>query len=110
MLLFDETISSRVAEILEDAFPGARHVRDFQLLEASDEIIWDTAAQHDLAVVSKDDDFLSRALVRGHPPKVVLLKVGNVSTRELVTFLRSRREAIHNFLAERDDAVLVLSR
>lgn len=110
MLLFDENISARVAEILKNEFPGAKHVKDFSLLESSDLDVWSTAKSEGLTILSKDDDFLQRALLLGHPPKVVILKVGNCGTRDLITFLIARSEAIRSFIADSPESLLVLNK
>lgn len=108
MLLFDENISIRVPEILQEVFPGAKHVKDFSLIESPDSDVWDRAKEEGLAIISKDDDFIQRSLVFGHPPKVILLSVGNSSTRDLITFLKSRALTIHSFIDESEESLLVL--
>lgn len=110
MLLFDENISARAAEILRAVFPGSKHVKDFSLLESSDSDVWATAKSEGLTVLSKDDDFLQRALLLGHPPKVIILKIGNCSTRDLITFLKDRSEAIRSFISDSPESLLVLKK
>jgi predicted nuclease of predicted toxin-antitoxin system len=110
MLLFDENISARAAAILGKDFPGSRHVKDFSLLESSDSDLWHTAKSEGLTILSKDDDFLQRALLLGHPPKVIILKIGNCSTRDLITFLRDRLEAIHSFISDSPESLLMLKK
>lgn len=110
MLLFDENLPARAVEILRDEFPGAKHVKDFSLLEASDSQLWSTAREKDLAIISKDDDFLHRALLLGHPPKVIILNIGNCSTRELIAFLKSRSTIVRSFLSESPESLLVLKK
>jgi len=109
MLLFDENIAARGVEIIAAEFPGAIHVRDVGLAQSSDENIWSWAKENGYAIVSKDDDFLTRALVRGHPPKTVILKVGNLRTRDLISFLLRRQSVITEFLEVSQDAALILS-
>ena len=110
MLLFDENMSARAAAILGRDFPGAKHVKDFSLLESSDSDLWHTAKSEGLTILSKDDDFLQRALVLGHPPKVIILKIGNCSTRDLITILKHRSEAIRSFIFESPESLLVLKK
>jgi predicted nuclease of predicted toxin-antitoxin system len=47
------------------------HVREVGLREAADSIVWDYAARHGLAIVTKDADFRQRSFLEGHPPKVL---------------------------------------
>ena len=108
MLLFDGNLPARAVVILSEDFPGAVHVSEVDLLEASDEAIWEEALRRGLAILSKDDDFVARAVLRGHPPKIVVLRIGNMRTRELITFFRTRRDTIRRFVTEGTDAVLML--
>jgi len=39
-------------------------------------------------IVSKDSDFHERSLLNGYPPKVVWIKRGNCSTRQIEMLLR----------------------
>jgi len=42
-LLFDQNLSHRLVTTLADDFPGAGHVRDFDLQRADDATIWEFA-------------------------------------------------------------------
>ncbi len=81
-----------------------------RLLVAEDERVWDYAASNGLAIVSKDDDFQQRSFLRGAPPKVVWLVVGNATTSAVATVLRAWCEAIARFAADTEAALLVLRR
>ena len=43
----------------------------------ADEIIWEYAKNNNFTVISKDSDFYQRALLYGHPPKLIWLRIGN---------------------------------
>ena len=64
-------------------FLGLKHVKDFGLTGNDDEAIWQLASEQSFVIVSKDSDFLHRSLLRGHPPKVIQLRVGNCSTHHI---------------------------
>lgn len=53
----------------------------------SDSQVWDYAREHNLVIVTKDADFSERILLSLPPPRVVLLKVGNMRLAELRDFL-----------------------
>ncbi|WP_176719493.1 DUF5615 family PIN-like protein [Rhodohalobacter halophilus] len=53
----------------------------------SDEKIWNYAKKHKLTIITKDADFSNRIMISDPPPKVVHLKVGNMSLNELYEFL-----------------------
>jgi predicted nuclease of predicted toxin-antitoxin system len=70
-LLFDQNLSHRLVALLAAEFPGSEHVRNLGMAAASDPAIWAFAQQAGFAIVSKDVDFEQRALLFGHPPKVI---------------------------------------
>lgn len=108
-LLFDQNVSPWLCHTLSDLFPGSVHVREIGLREADDAVIWDYAAQHGFAVVTKDADFRQRSFVLGHPPKIVWLRLGNCSTKAIEALLRNRAAEIEHFLADAQKAFLSLS-
>lgn len=108
-LLFDQNLSFRLAATVADIFPGSCHARDLGLATADDSIFWDYAKQHGFAIISKDGDFHQLSLVFGAPPKVVWLRVGNVSTAEIEALMRRHAATIHAFDGS-DGALLVLDR
>ena len=56
-LLFDQNLSPRLPNQLEDIFPGSVHVREVGLIKVTDTLIWEYARQHELILISKDADF-----------------------------------------------------
>ena len=55
---------------------------------ADDPIVWDYAKAGDFMIVSKDADMHDLSLVLGNPPKVIWLRLGNCSTRQVEELLR----------------------
>jgi predicted nuclease of predicted toxin-antitoxin system len=108
-LIFDQNLSHRLVALLASEFPGSVHVRDVGLSAADDEAIWQFAVQHGLAIVSKDSDFQQRALLRGHPPKVVWVRLGNCTTTAIEALLRSKQIDLLAFEADVAASFLVLS-
>ena len=108
-LLLDENLAPQLAASLQSFFPDSVHVRDVGLKSASDLDVWEYARAHGFAVVSKDWDFQQLSFVRGAPPKVVWIRRGNCSVRELEELLRSHIEVIKAFGDDREAAVLLLS-
>ena len=107
-LLLDENLSPRLASALETHFPGSMHVRDVRLKGKSDHQIWDFAAKNGFAITTKDDDFRSLSLLRGAPPKVIWLVVGNTSTGEILRIFLDQLHAIEAFINESTTALLAL--
>ena len=109
-LLLDENVSDRIVDRIADRFPGSAHIKSLGLKEADDRVIWDWAKQHGFAIASKDTDFYQRAIVLGHPPKFIWLRVGNCPTSLITDLLRSRYDIILEFLASETESLLVLER
>jgi predicted nuclease of predicted toxin-antitoxin system len=53
-LLFDQNLSYRLIEVIAAAFPDSKHVKDFDLVRASDASVWSFAHENGFTVVSKD--------------------------------------------------------
>ena len=81
-LLFDENLSPKLISRLQAEYPGSSHVEFEGLSSRPDLTIWQHAREKTFSLVSKDDDFRSLSLVRGAPPKVIWLNLGNASTNE----------------------------
>jgi predicted nuclease of predicted toxin-antitoxin system len=108
-LLFDQNLSNRLVSLLDDLYPGSLHVREVGMKEADDENIWDYAKAEDFIIVSKDSDFHQKSFLRGHPPKVIWLRVGNCHTNEIVTLLQSHLHDIEIFHSDPEASFLALS-
>jgi len=107
-LLLDQNISFKLVPILDVAFPGSKHVSDFGLTGDDDEAIWTCALNNDFAILSKDSDFFHRSILRGHPPKVIQLRVGNCSTQFISKLLDREESVIKTFLSASREALLIL--
>jgi len=106
--LLDQNLSFRLVDVLLPRFPGSCHVRDVGLAGEDDERIWARAKAEGFIIVTKDNDFLARALVRGHPPQVIQVCLGNVSTRRIAEVLQSRADDIERFATESVESVFLL--
>lgn len=107
-LLFDQNLSPRLARSLSDLFPLSIHVREVDLHNASDDVVWRFAADHRLSIVSKDADFHQMSLVFGQPPKVIWIRTGNCSTSDVEHLIRSRKPEIDRFLDDQEAVFLSL--
>jgi len=107
-LLLDENLSPRLASALATQFPGSVQVRDVGLKGQSDHQIWAFAARNGFTITTKDDDFRGLSLLRGAPPKIIWLVVGNTSTAEILRILLDNVNAIEAFIAEPATALLAL--
>ena len=107
-LLFDENLSPQLATLLNDIFPQSAHVDRVSLGSAPDSSVWEYAKAHGYLLVSKDSDFHERSLLHGYPPKVVWIKRGNCSTREIEALLRDAVGDIQAMAGDLRFAFLIL--
>lgn len=94
LLLFDQNLSPSLVNLLADIYPGSVHVDRMGLPTAPDREVWNYARQHDYIVVTKDADFSELSLLLGFPPKVIWIRRGNCSTRDIEGLLRENYNAI----------------
>ena len=109
-LLFDANLSPSLVLRLADFYPGSLHVFDVGDLASDDLAIWNFAAAGGFVIATKDVDFLELSLLRGAPPKVVLLRVGNVTTDAVENLLRANKSAIDRFAGDPHEAVLLVEK
>ncbi len=107
-LLFDENLSPRLVTALSDLFPETTHVDRLGLGSEPDPVIWEYAKTHGYILVSKDSDFHERSLLYGHPPKVVWIRRGNCSVRQIELILRTKASDIERLEADGEMTYLIL--
>lgn len=108
-LLFDQNLSPKLPARLADLFPDSRHVLDLALDQADDTTVWDRARQGGFTVVSKDEDYSHLSVLRGSPPKVLWLLLGNCTTRQVEDAIRARAADILAFETDVSADVLTIS-
>lgn len=106
-LLFDQNISHRLVDLLASVYPGCSHLRHWGLDSADDETVWNFARQNSLMIVSKDSDFLQHCFLRGFPPKVIWIRLGNGSTDDIERVLRQHQNEVQDFYQDPIQDLLV---
>ena len=91
-------------------YPGSAPVKIVGLREADDAAVWEWVKRNGFTIVSKDTDFHQRAIVYGHPPKLIWLRVGNCETTLITDLLRSSYRVIREFIESQTESLLVLER
>jgi predicted nuclease of predicted toxin-antitoxin system len=107
-LLLDENLSPRLIRRLATLFPGSQQVDHVGLHGRRDRVIWDYAGFHRFTIVSKDNDFRQLSFLKGPPPKVVWLSVGNAGTDVIGDLLERSYQRIAAFLEDPEEGLLVL--
>ena len=101
-LLFDQNISFRITNKVQDIFPGSKQVSDISLENSRDSVIWNYAKENGFCIVTFDADFYDLSLVKGSWPKVIWLRLGNSSTQNIEHVLRKNLDLISTFLTDPD--------
>ena len=91
---------------MDRVWPDSSHVRHLRLVGADDAVIWSTAKTQGFVLVTKDDDFLELSVLRGAPPKVIVVGLGNCRTAEIAALLIAEKKKIAQF--ERDQSASIL--
>jgi predicted nuclease of predicted toxin-antitoxin system len=107
-LLFDEQLSEELVTVLGDLFPDSLHVRVLGNGGAADPIIWRLAREHGCVLVTKDEDFHRLSVLRGAPPKVVWIRLGNCTTTDIAQLLRGYVDDLRRFEAQAEVTFLEL--
>ena len=99
-LLLNQNISFRMTNRIQDIFPGSKQVRDPGLENSKDSLLWTYARGNDYCVVTFDGDFYDLGLLKGYPPKVIWLRLGNTRTQNIEKVLRDNFDLIKSFLTD----------
>jgi predicted nuclease of predicted toxin-antitoxin system len=108
-ILLDQNLSYKLCSKLSDIFPELTHTRNVSLDTASDEEVWLYAKLNSFVLVSKDADFIEKAVIKGHPPKLIWIEAGNCSTDKIELLLRKNQRLIEDFISDNENSVLTIS-
>ena len=101
-ILFDENISYRVVKRVLHLFPGSRPANRMNVIGKEDPFLWQTAKANGFSIITFDDDYENLSQWKGWPPKVILLRPGNLTNQEITSMLERNADAIHIFLDDHD--------
>jgi len=107
-LLFDENLSPKLVQRLSSIFPESVHIDRVGLGSEYDNDVWDYARINEFTIVSKDSDFHEKSLLKGYPPKVVWIRRGNCSIKEIEEILINHTSDIEKLIENDEKAFLIL--
>ena len=94
-LLLDANISWRLCSFFEENFGECIHVNKTELQPpAKDQNIWQYAKKHDYTIVTQDTDFLNFLETKGYPPKIILIKTGNINRKQMEKIILQAKPSI----------------
>lgn len=106
-LFLDANISWRIIKRIENDFPNCFHSKDIQINQPAKDIeIWEFARKNDFTILTHDDDFEKLLLLKGSPPKVIILKTFNKNTKQIAELLISKSEIIESFISNNELMIL----
>jgi predicted nuclease of predicted toxin-antitoxin system len=74
----------------------------------TDRRIREIAVQEERIIVTKDTDFHDYYIVKGAPPKVLLLKLGNCSNKDLLSSIEKHLPAISNYFEVQSETFVIV--
>ncbi|SFF61513.1 DUF5615 family PIN-like protein [Thermoflexibacter ruber] len=107
-LLFDQNLSHKLPDKLADIYPDSTHVKVVNLATADDLEVWLFAKNNAYTITTQDSDFVDIGLLNGYPPKIIWLRCGNKSTKNIEQILRDNHEIIREFIEELPQSYLEL--
>lgn len=106
-LLLDANISWRIIKLVENDFSDCLHAKDIKVNQPAKDIeIWEFSKQNNFTVLTHDDDFEKLLLLKGAPPKVIILKTFNKNTKEIAELLIAKKEIIESFVSNNELMIL----
>ena len=94
-LLLDANLSWRLMPVLSEHFGECAHVNKIDLPKpASDIVIWNYAGANDCVIITQDSDFLNFLETKGFPPKVILIRVGNIDRKTTENIIIQAKSSI----------------
>lgn len=108
-LLFDHNLSPRLVNRLADLYPKSKRLFNIELDMAEDSVVWQYAGENEFIIVTKDSDFSDLSLLKGFPPKVIWILIGNCTTNDIESLIRSHTKEMEKFNSESSLGVLILS-
>jgi len=97
-LLIDENLPYQIGKELSVEYLHATRISD----QATDSELWRYAKEHQLIILSKDTDFFDRLLLEGTPPKVIWVRLGNLTRQQMIETLTSRWPVIQIAIQQHD--------
>lgn len=106
-LLFDQNLSPKLVQRLARLYPDSNHVYHLGIDLAPDKEMREYAAREGFVIVTKDSDFSDLCILLGFPPKVIWIRRGNCSSRDIEAILRDHNSDIEAL--GRDEVIGILT-
>jgi len=110
-IIVDTQLPPSLAEFFRRRGFDATHVCNYPsgILTSDEEIIAIAQREHRI-VVTKDSDFWDYYLLKGYPPAVLLLQLGNLKNNDLFSLLNKSLNTITSFFTENEQHLVIVQR
>lgn len=106
--IVDAHLPMRLVSWLKERGHDAIHTHELPLKNETDDLdIIQISVDEDRIVVSKDEDFYNYFILKGQPPKLLMLTMGNVINKDLMILFEKNIQQIESDLL--DNKVVELS-
>jgi predicted nuclease of predicted toxin-antitoxin system len=106
--IVDTQLPPSLAEFFKRRGFDATHVVDYSKgALMSDQEIITVAKDESRVIITKDSDFMDYYLLKGYPPAVLLLQLGNIKNSELFAHLNKLTEQITSLYLENTRFVII---
>jgi predicted nuclease of predicted toxin-antitoxin system len=101
-LFFDQNISYLILKKIENLFPNSIHTSSVGLNGQPDKEIRKYCQLNDYTIVTFDADFYELANLFGHPPKIIWIRTGNMSTNNIAKIVSEYSNDIKDFVTKKE--------
>jgi predicted nuclease of predicted toxin-antitoxin system len=108
-LLYDNNLSHKLVARLNDIFPDSTHVMMENLDESEDQKIWLFAKERGYTIVTKDADYNEISVIKGFPPKIIWLTIGNCKIQDVERIIRNKAIIINDFYQNKNAGIIEIN-
>lgn len=93
--LIDTQLPPKLSHFFSYRKIDSKHTQDYENgIFMDDATIVEIAIKEKRIIVTKDIDFFNNYILKGSPPKVLLLKTGNISNTDLLELIKNNLDSI----------------
>ncbi len=93
--LLDAQLPPSLRQLFKDRGYDCIHTLDLEFgNDTSDKIINKISVAEQRILITKDSDFYDSIIIKSEPYKLIMVKLGNMSKKELIDFFRGRFDEI----------------
>lgn len=108
-LLYDNNLSHKLVARLNDIFPDSTHVMLENLDESEDQKIWFFAKEKGYTIITKDADYNEISVIKGFPPKIIWLTIGNCKIQDVERIIRNKTIVINDFYQNENAGIIEIN-